>query len=209
MSDKHLYNLLFRLYGHSDLITKLKYNIKDEKIFFLDLIKAEERHFLIFVKLFSSNEKLFKKNIVIINNFLKKEYEEETIIFLIKGGLQSITRDKEYKDEKELKFFTKRLYNSFNNIKKCCLYCLDDIDNNFFNCNNCDASICYECFKIDFFKNDDTLKIQDKRCSICKTNNGFILLSDKERIERIKEIKILELQKLEMVLNGSFDKSRH
>ena len=187
-----LYNFLSFNYSNSALINDLQKILKEETIILIDLTNATKQHILLFTKLFIMEKDLFKNNIVILggddkfkfNNNYNNKYE--TLTFLIKGGLSSVSTSKKPAD-KEFLFFCKRLKNMMFNISFDCLYCLEKIKNDFFSCNNCNSLICYECFEKDFIENGDTLNIQSKECSICKTRGKYILTTDEMSKEKIEE----------------------
>ena len=189
-----LYNFLCSNYSKSSLINDIQQILKEEKIDLIDLTNATTQHILLFSKLFIRKEDLFKNNIVILGGDDKFKYNinndnnnnYQTLTFLIKGGLSSISTRKKPAD-KEFLFFCKRLKNMMFNISFDCLYCLENIENDFYSCNNCNSLICYVCFEKDFMKNGDTINIQNKECSICKTRGNYILTTEETSKEKINE----------------------
>jgi len=188
-----LYNFLCLNYSKSSLINDIQKILKEDKIILIDLTNATTHHILLFGKLFIMKEDLFKNNIVIFGSDDKFKYtvnnnnnKYKSLTFLIKGGLSSVSTRKKPAD-KEFLFFCKRLKNMMFNISFDCLYCLEKIENDFYSCNNCNSLICYECFEKDFIENGDTLHIQSKECSICKTRGKYILTTDETSKEKIEE----------------------
>ena len=104
-----LYNFLCFNYSNTALINDIQKILNEEKIIFIDLTNATKQHIILFIKLFDINEDLFKNNIVILGSDDKFKYDidnhtnYQTLTFLIKGGLSSISTNREY-EEKEFKF---------------------------------------------------------------------------------------------------------
>lgn len=202
-----LFNFINKNYNNSLLIDEIKKNIQNEEIIFLDLTESTEAHILLFLKLFFLDEKLFKNYIVIVsgdNAFraTRANDNKSTLIFLIKGGDRSIGTSKK-PPVPEFSFFCKRLVNMFYDKLIPCVYCLEDFDNNFYTCNNCSSLICYDCFKTDFLKNGDTLRLNNKECSICKTRGNFVYTTDINNKAEIEEQESkMELDKLYSILYG-------
>jgi hypothetical protein len=202
-NNEKLLKYLLSFYDNSELINNIKKNINDNinisNISFLDLTNSTEKHLFLYFELIKRDCDIFKNNISIFRDDILG------IVFFINGESTLTLKNINLinNNNQEFIFFCRELINQFYNIKNTCLYCLDEDVLDFFNCKNCNALVCGDCFKTEYILNGDVIIPHYKKCMICRARKGYSrTATNKTYKEILEDIEELILKKRELILKN-------
>lgn len=180
-NNEKLLKYLLSFYDNTALIKTIKKNV-NILTSYLDLTNSTDKHLYLYFELIQRDNTIFKNNISIINDNLGLK-------FIINGTEILTLQNKTIinTNEKEFIFFCRQLNREFYNISSKCLYCFDTDLLDFYNCKNCDALICFNCFKNDYILNGDTLNLHYKKCSICRARKGHSRTTGTKTNEEVRD----------------------